>query len=126
MSRGTLYLKSYHTGVLKGGDVININVARGYMKGINYRLIHLAPSQELFSWYRNNMNRKDWFDIYCKRYMNQFKTDPEAIRQINEIKHLLDEGRDVCIYCFCKNVNKCHRGILGHLFSRKGYTVKVL
>lgn len=30
MSRGTPYLKSYHTGVMKGGDVININVARGY------------------------------------------------------------------------------------------------
>lgn len=30
MSRGTLYLKSYHTGVMKEGDVININVARGY------------------------------------------------------------------------------------------------
>lgn len=30
MSRGTLYLKSYHTGVMRGGDVININVAKGY------------------------------------------------------------------------------------------------
>jgi hypothetical protein len=30
MSRGTLYLKSYHTGVMRGGDIINTNVARGY------------------------------------------------------------------------------------------------
>lgn len=30
MSRGTPYLKSYHSGVMRGGDIINTNVARGY------------------------------------------------------------------------------------------------
>lgn len=126
MSRGTLYLKSIYTGIMKGGDVVNINVARGYMKDIDYRLIHLAPNKELFSWYQANKNQQDWFSIYCKRYMNQFKTDPEAIDSLNEIKHLLDQGHNVCIYCFCRDVNKCHRGILGHLFSKKGYTVTAL
>ena len=73
--------------------------------------------RKAMAYLQENPNKKMLDDTECGK---------KAIRQINEIKHLLDEGRNVCIYCFCKNVNKCHRGILGHLFSKKGYTVKVL
>ena len=121
--KGVLYLRSYYDGIMD--DVYNINIARGNMKGIQDKRISLAPSKELFDWYQNNKHKPNWFKDYNKVYLNQLKDNPAAINELNNIKHLLDEGKDVCIYCFCRNVKKCHRGIIGRLFLKKGYKVIV-
>ena len=119
--KGKLYLRSFYEGIME--NVININIARGNMNGIGNKLISLAPSPYLFKWYMDNKNSDNWFETYRKVYMNQLKGNTSSLNSLSNIRNLLDEGNDVCIYCFCRNVSKCHRGIVGDLFVAKGYEV---
>ena len=42
---------------------------------------------------------------------------------LKTIKRMLEEGKDVAVYCFCEDVSKCHRSIIGDLFEKKGFEV---
>ena len=122
--KGKMYLRSYYDGILE--NVCNINIARGNMNGIDNKKISLAPSKELFVWYKNNKNKNNWFDDYKKVYMNQLKNNKLALNDLSEIKKILESGKDVCLYCFCRNVENCHRSIIGNLFKNKGFEVIIL
>ena len=121
--KGKLYLRSYYDGIMEG--VYNINIARGNMSGIEDKRISLAPSKELFNWFKLNKNKDNWFSDYKKVYLNQLSKNNIALNELSGIKYLLDEGKDVCIYCFCKNKNICHRGIIGDMFKKRGYEVVI-
>ena len=119
--KGKLYLRSYYEGKME--NVININIARGDMSGFKNKMINLAPSKELFDWYLKNKNTYNWFKHYRRIYLNQLKVNELALDDLSFIRDKLDEGYDVCIYCFCKSFIKCHRNIIGDLFVKKGYSV---
>ena len=51
MANGKLYLKNFKSKRLENG--VNINIARGNISNVDFKLIELAPSKELFNWYIN-------------------------------------------------------------------------
>ena len=122
--KGKLYVRSYYDGIMDG--VYNINIARGNMNGIEDKRISLAPSKELFNWFKENKNKDNWFDDYRKVYLNQLKNNSEALKDLSEIKLLLEEGKNVCIYCFCRKVELCHRSIIANMFIKKDFEVIIL
>lgn len=125
MVNGKLYLKNFKSKRLENG--ININIARSNINNVDTKLIELAPSKELFSWYINLKNNNNlyegWFEDYRKVYLNQLKNNNKALKSLKIIKMMLEEGKDVAVYCFCQDVNKCHRSIIGDLFEKKGFEV---
>ena len=121
--KGKLYLSNcYNMNHVPDGTYL-INIARKDMEDIWDKRIELAPSKELFTWYINNKNKVDWFDDYKKIYLNQLKVNKKALNTLSEIREMLDSGKNVCLMCFCKDVTKCHRSLVGNLFVKKGYEV---
>ena len=118
-----IYLSSYYTrqyNVPK--DVHYINIARKDMVGIKDKRIILAPSQELFSWYYTHKNESNWFDTYKIRYYQQILPNKQARAEIDKIKELA-RTKDVCLLCFCRTADKCHRSIVGNILKGLGLEV---
>ena len=121
--KGKLYLASHYELDVIPSNINIINIARKDMSGVNDKRISLAPSRELFNWYMNNKNNVNGFDDYEKVYMNQLKNNKYALNELSSIKNMLESGKDVCLLCFCRNINTCHRSLIGRLFKNKGFDV---
>ncbi len=125
MNAGKIYLSSYYTrnyGVQ--GKVTYINVARKDMEGINEKIIELAPSKELFNWYWTHKEETNWFDYYKREYKAQvIARDKKARKILMEVRDRVLAGENICLLCFCRKSNKCHRGILGEIFKHCGLEV---
>ena len=103
----------------------------------------LSPSAQLFSKYYNwkegkftpdeinelkskniNPNRTDaWWHLYTPRFIEEMKTRPDLIKCMRRTIELLDSGINVVMICYCPDVSKCHRGIIGAVIHSKGYDV---
>lgn len=127
MKKGKLYLANRYTYELLIEDEENtvvINVARKPIFGINKHYLELAPSKVLFEWFQKNKKKEDWFKEYKKRYKKQIQYDEQALANMRQIKHdYLDKGINVMFVCFCRDVCKCHRSILGEAYEAVGIEV---
>lgn len=83
----------------------------------------LAPDWDLLKWHNLNKNRKNFNDGYYERYFKQIKESSQAQEDLKEITSLLDNGEDLALICFCATHDRCHRGIVGKWFEKKGYDV---
>mgnify|MGYP001248594206 CR=1 FL=1 len=83
----------------------------------------LAPSAKLFNqyimWRRQGLWPGKW-----KTYEEQFLAEIKAMgNYLARIQQHLDEGKDVALACYCKQVQYCHRKLVGDYFKDKGYEV---
>ena len=122
--KGKLYLRNVRNYINVPQDTLVINIARGNMP-IACKKIELAPSNALLNWYLSNKHLDNWFDIYKVKYHKEIKSNPKAIESLRDIEYMLSNGQDVCLVCFCASHIKCHRGIIGGWFEKKGYEVLV-
>lgn len=127
MNKGKLYLANRYTYQLCMEDEDNtvvINIARKPIFGINKHYLELAPSKVLFDWYLKNKTKKDWFIEYKRMYKKQIQYDQQALASMRQIKHdYLDKGINVMLVCFCRDVNLCHRSIIGEAYGAIGIEV---
>lgn len=121
--RGTLYLRSVRNFSNVPEGTVVINIARKDIRGLE-KFIELAPSKDLFYWYLNNRKSDNWFDTYKVRYYVEINSNARAIATLNYIESKLNEGINVCLVCFCEDVSKCHRGIVGRWYELKGFNVE--
>lgn len=126
--KGTLYT-SYFARI-KQGNGIKISVARFNPKWLNQGDIDewfrdLAPSIELLNDYKNN--KIDW-EQYTERYnkslIEGYFTNPRINKMVRTIESLLNNGKDVTIYCYEKPSDNCHRHLIGQSFKKMGFEVK--
>ena len=68
MEKGKLYLKNFKSKRLENG--VNINIARGNISNVDFKLIELAPSKELFNWYINLKKSNRLYEGWFKDYFN--------------------------------------------------------
>lgn len=126
MIKGKLYLASKYTYELIAPDnSVIINIARKPMKDsrISEHIIELAPSKELFSWYMANKGIDNWFKEYKKVYKQEIQNNEIALEKMRYIKRILDSGKDVVLLCYCRDVSKCHRSIIGEAYEYVGVEV---
>lgn len=121
---------------------IKLHITQYTNQGIKVDFLHtpqLAPSPELFAktmnvWkkfkfsdedlnYLKSIHSNDWFDLYRRDYLKQIETDYDMQRYIKRVCKRLDEGKNIIMCCYCKNIDKCHRKILGEYFRQLGYEV---
>ena len=84
----------------------------------------LAPSQELFSWYRGRLHNGTWDenafqDHYIPEFLEMFRKGSEACRLM---KQLTEESRskEIVLVCFCVDETLCHRSIVGGILMKMG------
>ena len=124
--KGKLYLASKYTyELIVPDDSVIINIARKPMRDsrVSEQIIELAPSKELFSWYMDNKESEDWFIEYKRRYKKEVQGNERALARMRDIKKLLDSGKDVVLLCYCRDVYKCHRSIVGEAYEYVGIEV---
>lgn len=122
--KGKLYTSNF-SKIRKHDSCIRISVARfnpNWLRKDDYDLWFedLAPEIELLT--KIKKKEIDWAE-YVKIYKEQLRQEP-AQNQLYKLKFLLDEGIDVCIYCYEASDNpECHRHIISEVFSNLGYHV---
>lgn len=121
--QGKIYLASKYTyELIKPEEAIVINIARKPMPGI-IQALELAPSKELFSWFQKNKEIPNWFDEYKRRYKYEIQSNEIALQHMRHIKEQLLKGIDIVLFCYCRDVYKCHRSIIGEAYEAVGIEV---
>lgn len=117
----------------------NVNDFKNYKSDYNFiitrRLLYkvggavhfpsLSPSEELFiTTLEDKKTNDNWYDRYEKSFIKELNSD-EFMSHIYMICELLDEGFDVTLMCYCKELSKCHRRLVAEKFRELGYSVEI-
>lgn len=69
------------------------------------------------------MNEDTWWELYKVKFNYELKNRPDMRKALARLEELLKEGKEIYLFCFCKDVNKCHRLLVGKYIEEKGYLV---
>lgn len=126
--KGKLYT-SYFAKIKKGKGV-KISIARILPKWLNkkdidYSLVSLAPPIDLLNDYK--YKGLSW-EEYTNRYISYIasgliKWDTNIRKEFKLIEDILNNDKDVTIYCYEKSGSNCHRYLLADFFRRLGFEV---
>ena len=85
--------------------------------GSTIHVSELSPKGTLLSEYKKD---KD-FEVFSNKLWKQWQSNEEgAMDAIKNIEEAL-EHNDVCLVCCEKDINECHRKILGEYFKFAGF-----
>ena len=108
-----------------------------------YELIHvpeLSPSKYLYSnymrWKSNKFTSDELlliendttlvFERLFKPIFNlEMVTRPDLIVNLNRLKVLLGQGKNILLVCFCGDYIECHRSLIANDVSNAGFEVKL-
>lgn len=92
-------------------------VSRSAPSGIyGYKqLPNLYPSPNLLYKFKNGLC--DWRS-YCIEYLTDLSNESKADDELNDLVDLIMRGKDVVLFCYCKNM-PCHKFIIGELLLRR-------
>ena len=65
-----------------------------------------------------------WWYLYAPEFIEEMKTRSDLGKCMVRIMDLLDQGENVLVVCYCPEVLRCHRGLIGLVIQQKGYTVE--
>ncbi|MDF2880001.1 MAG: hypothetical protein K0R54_558 [Clostridiaceae bacterium] len=121
-------------------------IVRKPVGGIPKGFIHvpqLSPSIELFDktqkWKKNEFNddeikelktnnisltdKSAWLYFYKTEFYYELNNRPDMVRALNNLMYQLDEAEEIYLFCYCKNLEECHRYLIGQFIQNKGYKV---
>lgn len=86
----------------------------------------LAPSEATFNVFKRHNKAGTWCEKtfvtqYTNLFINDMAQEPMS-SSIRDLAGLLDQGKSVCLLCYCWNDKLCHRSILREEFKSCGYT----
>ena len=90
----------------------------------------LSPSQDLFYRYLNWSRSGQWNievfeNSYRPSFTSQINNDANAMAWLDYLAKVSDI-KNVALLCFCKDVNTCHRKIVGEMIRRLGGHVEIM
>lgn len=94
------------------------------IKGV-IQLAALAPSKELFCWYLKNRERDGWFEEYERKFIADVIPSwgfQEGTRVLIELVKL---DKNVTLSCYCSDLDKCHRKIVGKYLQSLGIEILI-
>lgn len=105
-------------------------IVRRFKKCLTYHthVPELSPNWDLFKTYLRLQNNEEWNEhtfqtIYKPQFMEQMKNDPEAQQTLLHLKELDEQGKKICLFCFCNDKNLCHRSLIAELLIQMGCNV---
>lgn len=89
-----------------------------------FHVPELAPSDQLFAWYRQQVHTGDWgerlFQIhYVPTFLQEIHDYPTARKKLEELVDL-SYKIDVAVTCYCENESICHRSIISGILWNMG------
>lgn len=124
MSKGILYTSYFcNWRKWKQLDAFTVAICRKRPPYMNYdkegiqELLELAPSEGLLKAYKNGLISKE-------NFRNKFLDELDNVKSSNTlhlIQSLLDKGVNICLLCFERNEDFCHRQIVAEIFDEVGY-----
>lgn len=123
MYNGTLFL-SYWANRNLIPNSVKIRVSLTAPSGVRYDKFceGLTPGWDLKNQLSNGTIDFREFSI---KYLEKISSDDKSKSDIAFIEGILEQGQDVILYCYEKDM-PCHRFIIGELFRLNGYNVKQL
>lgn len=129
-----------------GTDAMKLLIVRKPVSGIPQGFIHvpqLSPSLSLFEqaqiWKKEITRKTDveyiesinksihdtdsWWFLYEKEFNKEMRERPDMVRAIQRLIEQLNQDKDIYVFCYCKNVCRCHRGLLGIYIQTLGLIV---
>lgn len=87
----------------------------------------LSPSWDLFNQYRElrdngNWNANTFKEIYVPQFLKEMHSK-QAKDMLNELSWCDKQNYNICVVCFCKDEELCHRSIIGGLLQGVGRNV---
>lgn len=127
-------------------EALKLLIVRKPVSGIPKGFIHvpqLSPSLPLFEqaqkWKKEITRKADieylksikksvyegdsWWFLYEREFKKEMKERPDMVRAIQRLIEQLNQGKDIYVFCYCKNVCRCHRGLLGKYIRDLGLLV---
>jgi hypothetical protein len=126
--------------------VMKLLIVRKPVSGIPEGFIHvpqLSPSLTLFDraqrWKKGVFHEKEldylysigitentpdaWWFLYEKEFKRELKERPDMVRAIERLGKRLEQGAEIYAFCYCKNICRCHRRLVGEHMQERGYEV---
>jgi len=114
----------------------------GIPKGFIH-LPHLSPSAELLEnaqrWKRKEFNDEErlkllkkyidiesddaWWVLYEPIFRKELEIRKDVRKGIEIIRKDIQDRRDVYLFCYCKDVDRCHRVLVGEYLEQMGFEV---
>lgn len=86
----------------------------------------LSPSPKLFNWLKESGKTKTNMKKYINEFRLELESNPDAINHIKIIKTYLENGKSICVACYCLHTTDCHRQVLSEIIEVCKYPVVVL
>jgi hypothetical protein len=125
---------------------LKLLIVRKPVSGIPEGFIHvpqLSPSLTLFDkaprWKKGMFQEKEeaylrsigitentldaWWFLYEKEFKRELEERPDMVRAIERLGKRLEQGEEIYVFCYCKNLCRCHRRLVGEHMQEKGYEV---
>lgn len=64
-----------------------------------------------------------WWFLYKRKFNEELKQRPDMKKALERLILLLNQNKEVYLFCYCKDVDRCHRGLVGGYVEDKGYKV---
>lgn len=76
----------------------------------------LSPSKGLFFWYRGLVREGKWGhqafqEAYAPQFIHELAENKKAKDCLNRLYVLDKMGKNICLACFCKEEELCHRSL---------------
>lgn len=127
-------------------NTLKLFIVRKPVNGIPKGFIHtpqLSPSLELFEktqekFKKNIFNKeeieylysinklneeKSWWYLYERAFKKELNERPDMVKAVSKLKKLLTENKEIYLFCYCKDVQYCHRRIVGEFLEEQGFVV---
>lgn len=103
----------------------------------------LSPSLELFNkahmWKRSKFSKEEelklrrigvdiedtdaWWHLYEPEFINELGAREDVKRALDIISMELKKENDIYLFCYCKELDTCHRVLVGKYLEGKGFSV---
>jgi uncharacterized protein YeaO (DUF488 family) len=88
----------------------------------------IAPSKALLDKAKQMERMDEWNEtafreFYEPKFRYEIQHRNSAKQDLSTIVRTLKSGRNVAVACYCGNHQMCHRGIIGEIFEKIGYSV---
>ena len=94
-------------------------------------LPHLSPSKALLnktnhSWKKCKFTEEEkekmkngkthtWWDLYENEFLKEIEMRNDFKRAYERLKERMEEGKNIICVCYCSDMNRCHRKIIGEM-----------
>ncbi|PLS18939.1 hypothetical protein CVD28_00635 [Bacillus sp. M6-12] len=133
--------------IIVDSNTLRMLIVRKPVSGIPGGFIHvpqLSPSLQLFdhnrkTWKQGLFTEEDiaylhsiqqteddpeaWWFLYEREFNKELVSRPDMVRAIERLGERLKQGVEIYTFCYCKNVCRCHRGLLGKHMQDRGFEV---